>query len=288
MDWFSSDNELDEDDELLIEASQAYEDSLDHREDEHSIDFEDRFDHMDEDDFVLDKLMEDVETSDHVQQTSENRFANPVTEAADILSKIEGASTKKTTTWAVKIWDSWLVNRQRQGAEMPHYWLSRFVAEVRNKNGEHYHSGTLYSICAGLQRYIREKRMKDNCKVPADIYKDPLFFAYFRGVFDSVLKELHQQGIGIYKKQAEVISPEVEERLWNEGVLGDDTPKKLLDTLVFCFGLNFALRSGQEHRNLRPDMLEIKEPHDSLAYLVYTESGSKSNSGGLHHRKGVC
>ena len=34
-----------------------------------------------------------------------------------------------------------------------------------------------------------------------------------------------------------------------------------------------------------PDMLEIKEPHDSLAYLVYTESGSKNNSGGLHHRK---
>ena len=74
----------------------------------------------------------------------------------------------------------------------------------------------------------------------------------------------------------------MEERLWNEGVLGDDTPKKLLDTLVFCFGLNFTLRSGQEHRNLRPDMLEIKEPHDSLAYLVYTESGSKNNSGGLH------
>ena len=88
--------------------------------------------------------------------------------------------------------------------------------------------------------------MKDNCKVLVDIYKDPLF-AYFRGVFDSVLKELHQQGIRIYKKQAEVISPEVEERLWNEGVLGDDTPKKLLDTLAFCFGLNFALRSGQEH-----------------------------------------
>ena len=46
--------------------------------------------------------------------------------------------------------------------EQFNYWLSRFVIEVRNKNGEHYHSGTLYSICAGLQRYIREKRMKDN------------------------------------------------------------------------------------------------------------------------------
>ena len=40
MDWLSSDYDLDEDDELLIEASQAYEDSLDHREDKHWIDFE--------------------------------------------------------------------------------------------------------------------------------------------------------------------------------------------------------------------------------------------------------
>ena len=61
-----------------------------------------------------------METSDHVQQTSQNR-ANAVTEA-DILSKIKGAipaSTEKTTTWAVKIWDSMLVNQQRQGAEIP-------------------------------------------------------------------------------------------------------------------------------------------------------------------------
>ena len=92
-----------------------------------------------------------METSDHVQQTSQNR-ANAVTEA-DILSKIEGAipaSTEKTTTWAVKIWDSMLVNQQRQGAEIPlhlenidneqlNYWLSTFVVKVRNKNGEHYH-----------------------------------------------------------------------------------------------------------------------------------------------------
>ena len=130
--------------------------------------------------------------------------------------------------------------------EQVNYWLSTFVIEIRNMNGEHYHSGTLYSICDGLQWYICEKQMKDNCKVPVHIYKDPLF-AYFRVVFDSVLKELHQQGIGIYKKQAEVISLEVEEHLWNEGVLGDDTSKKLLDTLVFCFGLNLALRNGQVH-----------------------------------------
>ncbi len=79
----------------------------------------------------------------------------------------------------------------------------------------------------------------------------------FRSVLDSVLKDLHQQGIGIQKRQASVISEELEERMWNEGVLGDETPQNLLDTLVYCLGLNLALRSGKEHRCLKPDMFNI-------------------------------
>ena len=55
--------------------------------------------------------------------------------------------------------------------------------------------------------------------------------------------------------------------MWNENVLGEDNPAKLVDTLVYCFGLNFALRSGDEHRNLRPDMLQVVEPPNSTAYL---------------------
>ena len=58
-------------------------------------------------------------------------------------------------------------------------------------------------------------------------------------------------------KRAEIISEEVEEKIWREGCLGDDTPKKLLNTLVFGFGMNYVLRSGKEHRKLQPDMLEL-------------------------------
>lgn len=58
---------------------------------------------------------------------------------------------------------------------------------------------------------------------------------------------MHQQGIGNTKKQAQVITVEVEERMWSYGILGDDTPEKLLNTLIYCLGLNLALRSGKEH-----------------------------------------
>ncbi len=78
-----------------------------------------------------------------------------------------------------------------------------------------------------------------------DIYKDPKLEYFRRAYFDGVLKNLHRSGIGANKKQAEVISIEIEERLWEEGCLGDDDTKKLLNTMMFCLGLNLALRSGQ-------------------------------------------
>ena len=41
------------------------------------------------------------------------------------------------------------------------------------------------------------------------------------------------------------------EYLLQKGFLGSDTPELLRDTVLFVLGNCFALRAGQEHRNLR-------------------------------------
>ena len=80
-------------------------------------------------------------------------------------------NTEKNTAWAVKVWKDWALSRQKscpgQQSEWPvhlylatpellNYWLSKFVLEARTKNGDYYPPNTLYSICCGLLRYVRE------------------------------------------------------------------------------------------------------------------------------------
>ena len=293
--------EKDEND-VLMEASQIYEDSLINNTSSSELEeymcLREKYENMDEDDFLYDRLIAPLQeaklptqkTTNDRETKKENRFANPVTEE-DILAKIVDAipsSTRKQTTWTVKVWQDWTASRRSLQTEVPpqldsitneqlNYWLSQFIVEVKNKNGESYTGGTLYSLCSGVQRYIRGKRAVSSEGEALDIYKDPKF-VYFRSVFDSVLKNLHKRGIGTSRKQAEVISYELEESLWSKGVLGDDELQKLVDSF---FGLNLALRSGREHRNLRPDMLELKELCHSNPYILYTECGSKNNPGGL-------
>ena len=77
--------------------------------------------------------------------------------------------------------------------------------------------------------------------------------------------------------------------MWEKGILGTDTPDKLRDTLLFLLGLNFALRGGTEHYNMRygdNSQLKLgKEKSSGRQYLEYTEDVSKCNSDGIHHRK---
>ena len=52
--------------------------------------------------------------------------------------------------------------------------------------------------------------------------------------------------IGTVTKQAKFISMEHENKLWEKGVLGEDTPDKLRSTVLFLIGVNVGLRAGDD------------------------------------------
>ena len=91
-------------------------------------------------------------------------------------------------------------------------------------------------------------------------------------------------GFGLEKRRVDPISINDEEQLWAEQLLGGSSPHVLLDTMVFMCGMYFALRSGQEHRDLRFNQIKILTI-DGKKCIQYTENYSKNNPGGLKHRK---
>ena len=88
-----------------------------------------------------------------------------------------------------------------------------------------------------------------NGKPELDIFRDSNF-ADFRASLDSEMKRLQSEGYGTKTKQAEVLTEEDEDILWEKGILGSENPQSLLNSVIFYNRLYFALRSGREHRQL--------------------------------------
>ncbi len=158
--------------------------------------------------------------------------------------------------------------------------LTRFVLEARKRNGDPYPAETLYELVISLQLHLslngREMRFLQDKE-----------FVVLKNTLDTRMKELSSQGIRVRRKQDEVISEADEETLW-KSVLGEDTPQKLLDTVLYLFGLHFALRVGQEHRNLRygpESQITVQQDAAGRRFLRYTEDVSKNRQGGLKHRR---
>ena len=129
--------------------------------------------------------------------------------------------------------------------------------------------------------------MRLNGKPEVDFFREPAL-AEFRTVLDAEMKRLKSVGKGSHVLKAEPLNPEVEELLWEKGVLGDHSPQVLLNTVFFFQnGVDFALRSGNEHDQLRHKgcQIEMVEQPGERPYLQYTEDISNNNQGGLKCRR---
>ena len=223
-----------------------------------------------------------------------SRFSAPVTEA-EVQTRREQAIPQKTqsdTQYCTNVWKEWSKHRNNTctttipslnvitPAELQK-WMTFFVLEVRKQNSMEYPPATLLHICSGIQRYLRSAHLPN-----LDIFSDSAF-SNFRRTLDAEMKRLTAKGLGSKKKKAEPLTEEQEETLWRKGILGDHTPQALLNTMVFCSGVYFALRSGKEHRQLRfsPSQIEVVRREGSRPYLLYTEDHSKNHPGGLRGHK---
>lgn len=109
------------------------------------------------------------QTSSSLSASSNSRPFAPVKTDTEIeLARAKGVpkKTQEDTKYCVNLWDAWTRYRlETTGAtikplsklsrkELQH-WLTRFVLEVRKKDGSQFSPNSLHHICCGLMRYLR-------------------------------------------------------------------------------------------------------------------------------------
>ena len=86
--------------------------------------------------------------------------------------------TRNQNSWATGVWDAWANwhNKSVVGKAPPGepyifipadiqgmaenelgFWLTRFVLEIRKRNGEVYPPNTMYQLCCGIQRVYNDR-----------------------------------------------------------------------------------------------------------------------------------
>ena len=212
------------------------------------------------------------------QIVAANRFAKPAT-AAEIKKAQDScvpANTKKATSWCLNVWKAWRDYRKTisesnipahimiLATNKPEFcrWLCHFVMEVRRQDEAEYPPNSLHQLCCGILRYAREREPE------LDIFRDTAFLPFQKTLDGEMMAPKH----------AEPLTYDDEEKMWNEGVLGDSSPKQLLETIVYMCGLYFAMRSETEQYNLRDRDIVIIERPGQTAHVIYNENSSKNNS----------
>ena len=164
------------------------------------------------------------------------------------------------------------------------FLICKFLAEVTKvKDGTEYPGQTLYHLVVSIQKFLNEK---------GKYWKiiEGKEFVEVHNVLDNLMKQRARNNIGTVRRQAQMISMKHEDELWGKGILSEDSPDKLCDTVLFLLGINLGLRAVDEHYYLRRECLEkasqiqFEFNEEGTKCLVYREDCvSKMNDGGLKH-----
>ncbi len=122
--------------------------------------------------------------------------------------------------------------------------MARFITEIWKLNREEYPPRMVYQMCVCIQMYLESNKI--HWKI---LNKQDSKFVDFYYILYNVMKQKCAKGLGKVQS-AEVISKEAENHMWKVGILGEDHPKQLGETVLFLLGIHLALKGGDKHKQL--------------------------------------
>ena len=96
------------------------------------------------------------------------------------------------------------------------FLLPKFIIDVKKKDGSKYPAETLRQIICAIFHYFRYQKGKS-----WDFFKD-IEFDTSRKTLNACMKARTREGIGLglYKRKADFISHDLEDKLWEDRYLG--------------------------------------------------------------------
>ena len=83
---------------------------------------------------------------------------------------------------------------------------------------------------------------------------------------ESVFQQLHKKEVGAAVKHASAITDQEENHIWQSGIIGDHSPTAILIAVFYLNGIDFSLRGGKEHRDLKRSQLMREEDRSLEVY----------------------
>lgn len=194
-------------------------------------------------------------------------------------------ATMKKRLWAMHTFNKWknLRNNTNDNICFPPNSLETYNVEDINKYislfilelyVDKWRPKTLMELILQLQQNINNNLKNDSYKFLAEPR-----FKQIKNTLDRKMREMSAIGNNLSSTKANVVTYEKENMLWSAGIFGLETPQKLLATVIYSMGLNFALRSS-EHVALTTNNFEIGQINGKKV-LTYREFISKNHNGGL-------
>ena len=196
--------------------------------------------------------------------------------------------SKKKMKWAVNMYCEWRVNHM-QKIKVPIeivranlddlynvtqndlcYSLSCFIAEVKKVDGSDFPPNFLKEIIVMIQMFLNEKgvywKLLDGQLVN---------FQKLCNVIDNLMKEKTVLGLGTHVSSSIILLAQ-EDKLFFDGILGEETPIKLIKTMVYMMGMHLVLRGGVEHTRLRHPgfncQISVNVDDKGRKQLIYKEN----------------
>ena len=196
----------------------------------------------------------------------------------DLLLDQENKATKMKTESSIRIISAWLKEKRQEPRPMTAIppreldeHLQFFFANVKKRNNDDYEPSSLRDILGSIDRYLRGKRYSES--VMGDAFKGT------RDVLAARQKKLKSQGKGSKPQASNILTPFEVDIMYEKGVLGEQNPQALLNTVWLNNVIYFGMRPGKEQRSLQWGDIHHEVNSEGREYLTVTERTTKTRQG---------